>query len=388
MTIRSNLKLVEATSFEVREGALWGDDGHSSHSLHGLMSIPEATSPELASFFINEYSKKGDVILDPFCGSGSVGFEANLRGRLCFLSDSNPLALRIAKAKLDPADITEVTLKLQLCNVRRPINIAAFSQTFKPFYDVDTFRELVNLKLFLKGSEDPVSRFVEILAADLLHGHTAGYFSVYSSPVASLNPTEQEALNIRRGQTPDYRSVIPRILRKAAMVLRDGVSSQMRDLRRRNKIALSDARNLSAVGTSSVDLSIFTPPLISQINSLDRRWLANWFLGFPTDSVESASSTITSVDDWAEFMNGVLLEVARVSRNGARAVINLREVPMGRETVKLDVVLKDDVKTHLFKYWDVEGLFVNVSKDVKIRHKERDPSREQRSSRVLVLRRR
>ncbi len=49
---------------------------------HGLHSYPAMMMiPQVASRLIHKYSKEGDTLLDPFCGSGSVLVEAMRRWR-------------------------------------------------------------------------------------------------------------------------------------------------------------------------------------------------------------------------------------------------------------------------------------------------------------------
>lgn len=386
MTSRTNLKLVESVAFERREGALWSEEGSYTHSLHQVIGLPNTTSTELIAYFLDQYSQKGDVVLDPFCGGGAVGLESNLHGRIAYLSDTNPLAVKVARAKLEPADITEITLKLQLCNVRRPINLAHFTDTFKQFFDIDTFRELVNLKVYIRDNYDRVGRFLELLGMGLLHGHSAGYFSVYTSSQISLSPEEQEKLNIKRGQMPDYRATLPRLLRRAAGALRDGIPSQTRMVQSKNRCAISDARDLSYLPSSSIDLTITTPPLPGAADPLDQMWLRSWFAGVAPRSVPS--SDVDSLNEWSDCMNASLLEIARVSKPGARAVLDLREVKIGKESVQLDEVLKEDVHSNLSRYWDAEAIVVNKPKHAVLKNKERDLGKEVQSNRVLVLRRR
>lgn len=50
--------------------------------------------------FVNKYSNPGDIILDPFMGSGSSGLQANLNGRGFIGIDLNPLACFLARATL------------------------------------------------------------------------------------------------------------------------------------------------------------------------------------------------------------------------------------------------------------------------------------------------
>ncbi|MCX6131986.1 MAG: DNA methyltransferase [Proteobacteria bacterium] len=51
--------------------------------------------------FIDTYSDTGQVLLDPFCGSGVVGLQALKAGRNFIGSDLNPFAIRLTKETLD-----------------------------------------------------------------------------------------------------------------------------------------------------------------------------------------------------------------------------------------------------------------------------------------------
>jgi DNA modification methylase len=55
-------------------------------------------------FFLtnDQLSQPGDLVLDPFCGSGTVLLEAQLAGRRAYGADTNPLARLIARVKTAP----------------------------------------------------------------------------------------------------------------------------------------------------------------------------------------------------------------------------------------------------------------------------------------------
>ncbi len=74
------------------------DGGHGLHPYFGKVD------PALAHFLVESHSKEGDVVLDPFCGSGTVLHEALLNGRNAVGWDSSPLAVMIAAAKLVGTD--------------------------------------------------------------------------------------------------------------------------------------------------------------------------------------------------------------------------------------------------------------------------------------------
>jgi DNA modification methylase/DNA-binding XRE family transcriptional regulator len=71
---------------------------YTAHSYHTKIP-PEAILP-----FIEHYTKPGDVILDPFCGSGMTGVAAALTGRRAILNDLSPAAVHLAWNHTHPCD--------------------------------------------------------------------------------------------------------------------------------------------------------------------------------------------------------------------------------------------------------------------------------------------
>ena len=59
---------------------------------------------------IEHYTEPGDVVVDPFCGSGQTGLAAVLTGRHAVPSDLSPAAVHIARgytARVDPERFEE-----------------------------------------------------------------------------------------------------------------------------------------------------------------------------------------------------------------------------------------------------------------------------------------
>ena len=66
---------------------------------HGLHPYPAKFIPELPREIIRECTKERNVVLDPFCGSGTTLLEASIAGRKSIGIDSNPIATLISRAK-------------------------------------------------------------------------------------------------------------------------------------------------------------------------------------------------------------------------------------------------------------------------------------------------
>ncbi len=385
------LKVVKKPDFFEETVSFHGaEQPGTSHSLHYAMPYAESFAPEVPEYFLNRYTQKGDVVLDPFCGGGTTLLSANLLGRVAYGSDLNPLALAMSEAKVTPSDLTEVTLGLQSIDLRQPINIKVYSEYFAPFFDVDTFREISNLKNYFARNKDRIARFIRFMSLSLLHGPSAGYFSVPTHATHALSPEEQDGLNIKRRQIPDYRAVLPRILKKTASALRDGYPGIAEGAASRNKLALADARDLYYVPTGGVDTVITTPPAPGTKSIARDQWLKLWFLGENVQSVADRLFLDKRMSVWKDFMNESLLEMARVVRPGGRAIMAFAKEDCYEEVLDL-------VNNALGRYWSLECVLHDESTPLDPRSGEvatRDcirrkglTSQERRQKKYLVLRR-
>jgi DNA modification methylase len=77
---------------------------------HYIHSYPAKLLKHIPIFFLNSkvlLSKKNSLVLDPFCGSGTVMLEALLAEHSTIGCDANPLARLIAKVKTTKIDVNE-----------------------------------------------------------------------------------------------------------------------------------------------------------------------------------------------------------------------------------------------------------------------------------------
>ena len=82
---------------------------------HFIHSYPAKLLQQIPYFFINNtvFSKENDIVMDPFCGTGTVLLEASLANRSAIGIDINPLASLIAKIKTSKVDISKLEKELE-----------------------------------------------------------------------------------------------------------------------------------------------------------------------------------------------------------------------------------------------------------------------------------
>jgi len=112
---------------EYAESDDWSFAGMSTKYLtHGFHPYPARMMPLIAKRIIEKYAThKDDVVLDPFCGSGTVLVEGITHNVKSIGFDINPLAILIAKAKTTPIDPNTLKDEIQgiLNEIKRDKNL-------------------------------------------------------------------------------------------------------------------------------------------------------------------------------------------------------------------------------------------------------------------------
>src|SRR3990167_8178156 len=82
--------------------------GITNYSVHSIGEYPSKIRPIVFHQIVKRFSNKGDIILDPFCGCGTMAVEAKIQGRHSINFDINPNAIELTKTKLDKLNKEEI----------------------------------------------------------------------------------------------------------------------------------------------------------------------------------------------------------------------------------------------------------------------------------------
>lgn len=324
------------------------------HSLCSTFSSNSILTAPLVKYIISRFSKEEAKVLDPWTEFGTVPVVAHVEKRVALANAIHRLFAITTDALVNPVDLANVALKTQILPLRKPVSVERYTKHFRPFFDLNTFRELENLRVDLARDGDKTSRFTQSLALSILHGPSAGYLS---SPCSSFGVTDyesQERENIKRRAGPEYRAVSPRILKRAAASLSDGLPSVPRKTQSLQKVSCSDPRNLMGFETGSVDLVI--TELREQLSfTPNSQWLRCWFLGTPLNDSALKGCAEDPIDFWAE----ILQEAARVTALGGRFVGVLRS-----EQVQFENALKQIIERD--RFWYLENRIQFSGRKVKV----------------------
>ena len=329
----------DGVEIDVVEGEFWTSGQRQGSNLHEI-SYRACFKPQLPEFFINRFTKPGDLVYDPFAGRGTTAIVSALHGRRVALNDVNPLTRYFTLPRLEVPSLDAVQERLG----KIPSTTEAEADIdLTMFYEQATLLELVALKNYLhtrelQGTSDELDRWIRMAATNRLTGHSPGFFSVYSMPPnQAVSQASQMRINAKRNQTPTYRDTHVLIMKKSRQLQKGLTEAQVDKLRVASKTSLmmcEDASQTFALADSSVQLTVTSPPFLDIVQYSADNWLRGWFNTIDMEAVSKKITMSKSVEDWNKKMAGVFAELFRVTKPGGYVAFEVGEVRKGK--IKLE----------------------------------------------------
>lgn len=223
------------------------------YSTHGIYRYPGKFIPQIPNFYIKSYSMEDDVVLDPFCGSGTTLVEAMLLGRNSYGVDVHPLARLVSKVKTTKIDLNFNDVKnffSGLSHDYSPVDEIVLNFRFKNFFNIEVLRKIFILRERIFEVEDENVR--NLFLVSLL------------SIIKSSANIDERRIHIVRKKKPEidvYELFMEKLKQNIFVVrkLRGDVFCEVigKDAK---KIPLED---------KSVDLIVTSPPYINALNYRD-----------------------------------------------------------------------------------------------------------------------
>jgi SAM-dependent methyltransferase len=326
-TLKGAIETTGAPSEAKALGALFHVDPALERALtHGFHSYAGRLHPSIARGAIGRWSPPGGVVLDPFCGSGTVLVEGLLAGRRATGVDASPLAVSIARVRtnvLTDADRQSLVLRAreiaeetgELARKRRRPELPGWAAEEMLRFHPHVALELFSLReLVLKTKEDAVGLALRMCFSSMLVKF------MRSGPTA---PRDGEQKRIARGFPSrfyaDRAAELAAGLGELAARKTPGIPPA--------RVFLGDARGYPEIKADSVDLVLSSPPYAGVYDYAEYHAVRFLWLGLPMEdfrqrqlgerNVGSGSAAI----EWQTGRRKWLLEMARVLRPGAAVVL-------------------------------------------------------------------
>ncbi len=314
---------VTVLSTEIRDSWKYAGDGWGS-SLHRICSRTGSFPPALAHYFVKRYSRRGDTVLDPFSGKGTLPLEACLNGRIGIGNDLAPEAYVITRAKVNP--VTLDCVKEWVCKIRANWNPESYdvdeiSDDVRVFFSKYTLKQILAIRDILMDDDSDLANFIKALMCGILHGPTKMHLSVPCSHAFSMSPKYIRRFIKKNGLRKPKRDVLKCLLMKAERVLEDGLPEI------RGMATMEDARNLP-LEDESVNLIVTSPPYFNMQTYAWDNWLRLWFLGYDYLEVKGKLFQSESKQKFKTFMQESLKEMFRVLKDDSACFVVVGDVKL------------------------------------------------------------
>ena len=294
------------------------------HSFHPMCSYLAMFPPGIPRYFIEQFTKPGDIVLDPFSGRGTAPLEACVSGRIGIGIDLSPLAYILTSAKLDPPSLRSSLRRINglRANYKRSnVNVDDVPDNIKMLFDGRlTLPQIVYLRSELSHKKK-VDRFLLAALAGILHGgyndamNDSSYLSISMPNTFSMSPNY-----IRRYVRKNHLhklslDVFEKLTTKVRRLFKDGMPSTKGYAYRANARNFASLKN-PAFKDSSVKLIITSPPYLKVVNYGTYNWIRLWLLG---ESIEKTNKDLLlddkhGIDNYENFLGDVLNQCERVLR--------------------------------------------------------------------------
>jgi DNA modification methylase len=358
--MKNNILLKEN---KVLVGEFWTAKQRQAHKIHYTISYRAAFKPELPSFFIQEFlKKKKSVVLDPFGGRGTTVIQANLEGHIGIHNDINPLSIFLAESRKIIPNLEKIEKILSKIDLKSNHPEDPRQEELLNFYHKDTLKEILNLQKIFESDKSPEMKYIYLTALSRLHGHSTGFFSVYTFPQLSISPQAQKKNNERRGEFPEYREIKSRILKKMKVDLSDPLPPFYHEFSKHNKYLQGKSSDMKSVETSTVDLIVTSPPFLDKVDYLTDNWLKSWFLKIGKDK-QGGVTILHTKEQWKKFIQETLVACERVMKKNAYLVMEVGDVSSGSKIINLDDLVVEASTSTSFVW---EKTYINSQKFTKL----------------------
>jgi site-specific DNA-methyltransferase (adenine-specific) len=341
---------------------LWG------HSFHPMCSYLASFPAALAHAFIGRYSRRGDVVLDPFSGRGTTPLQACAEGRIGLGGDLNPFAHLLTAAKVEPAAPAEARTRLAglrlawatdsgawlaladavladpgpsgarvpIAGSGSPLSDAAAGEPVPAEVAVAFHRRTLAQLLLVRTSlrlDRSTDRFLAAALTGILHGKSASYLSTIMPNTFSMAPRYVRDFAARTDFHSPERDVFDGLELKLGRLYRQappqtpGVAllGDARDIATRAREALRQ-RGLP----DKARLVVTSPPYLRVVKYGYYNWLRTWLLGFDAAAIDATLDDAHHREPYLAFLRDVLAGLRPILTDDAVVVLVIGDVEFDR----------------------------------------------------------
>jgi hypothetical protein len=301
------------------------------HRFHALCPYFAMFPETFVEKWVNRLTKRGEVVLDPFCGRGTTPFQSLLLNREAIACDVNPVAYCVTKAKTNAPPASSVRrritqLKSQYDARRLEAERRRLPEFFHYAYTPATLKQILYLRSALDWQRSNTDCMIAALVMGSLHGETEkspSYLSNQMPRTISTKPAYSIRFWKKHGYTAPDRDVFELLRGRVAFRYES-------DPPEKRGVALwTDMRELPRLASDyskPIRCVITSPPYLDVTNFEEDQWLRLWFLGgkpHPTYRVVSRDDRHEQPARYWDLISDIWRVLGQMLARSATIVIRL-----------------------------------------------------------------
>lgn len=325
-------------------------DADTQHLTHNVHRYSGKFIPQIAARAISLLTEPGDLVVDPYCGSGTTLVEAALLNRRAVGVDLNPLAVLIARVKTTP--VPKVALDGLLAKLTKELtrngldsslplfrHVAGgtksraesdprfFHEWYRKWFQPEVLRDLIEIDLAIREISDDTLRDVARVAFSDILRRSSNAHSGYPNVMFDKNAP------VKDSPMRPFLKALERTVQMVSTLSTAGASWSGVKVRHGNATALP-------VDDASVDAVVSHPPYIGSIpyaeyGALSLQWLGADWKQLDRELTGGRRQSPDVIERFEHGYSDMLKEAARVLRPGRHAFLMVGNPVVRGEVVNL-----------------------------------------------------
>jgi DNA modification methylase len=348
-------------------------------SWHSMCSYLGAFPPPLANYFIRYFTRKGDLVFDPFSGRGTTALEARILGRKSLATDLNPIALALSEAK--NSSLTKDEIFERIAELEKKYDDSLYQQEANAqaeevhlIFHPRTLAQLCYLRRKLLKSDKQVDKYLIGITLGVLHGGerangTSGYASIDMPNTFSMSPEYVRRFVQTNQLNRFYRDVFGLLREKTERLYKKHTGlKQSGTVVKANAKKLLDVEELNPF-LRKVSLILTSPPYLGIVNYAKQNWIRSWFLNQDPGKVSEELDDDLNLEEWINFSRDVVIQLKQFLKKDGVAVFIIGDVAKSKTSViplarEFALMIRDQ---KLFKnVWCINDAISDTDKTTRI----------------------